>query len=73
MLHRALSAPVSVGRSVAFGDVEGQVHFLDRLTGETLARQSTDGSAIESAPVGVDAGTIVVVTRAGGIYALRAE
>ncbi len=73
MLHRALSAPVTVGRSVAFGDVEGQVHFLDRLTGETLARQSTDGSAIESAPVGVDAGTIVVVTRAGGIFALRAE
>lgn len=73
MLYRALSAPVSLGRSVVFGDIEGQLHFLDRQTGEVLLRQPTDGSAIEAMPVGVDVGTIVVVTRGGGIFALRVE
>ena len=58
---------------MVFGDIEGQLHFLDRQTGEVLLRQPTDGSAIEAMPLGVDVGTIVVVTRGGGIFALRVE
>lgn len=73
LLYRALSAPVSLGRSVVFGDIEGQLHFLDRQTGELLLRQATDGSAIEATPIAVDVGTFVVVTRSGGVFALRTE
>jgi outer membrane assembly lipoprotein YfgL len=72
LLHRGLSAPVVAGRSVAFGDAEGQVHFLDRATGESVARVATDGSPIVGRPVRAG-GRLVVVTRKGGVYGLRAD
>jgi outer membrane assembly lipoprotein YfgL len=71
-LHRGLSAPASLGKAVAFGDFEGQVHFLDRNDGKTLARLSTDGSPVVGAPALSD-GTLLVVTRKGGLFAFRAE
>jgi outer membrane assembly lipoprotein YfgL len=70
LLHRALSAPAIVGDAVVFGDFEGQVHFLERSTGELLARLPTDGSPITAAPVIVN-GTVVVATRSGGLHAFR--
>ena len=72
LLYRGLSAPVSVGRAVVFGDAEGQLHFLDRSTGEALLRQPTDGSAVMGAPVAVG-NTVLVATRNGGIFAFRSE
>lgn len=70
LLHRELSAPVSVGRTVVFGDAEGWVHFLSRDNGEALLRLPTDGGAIVTAPV-VSGNTLLVVTRKGGIFAFR--
>ncbi len=70
MLYRGLSAPLVVGRSVVFGDFEGQLHFLARDDGRTLMRLPTDGSAIAAQPVLVD-GRLVVVTRAGSVFAFR--
>jgi len=72
LLNRKLSAPAVVGKHVVLGDYEGQVHFLSRETGKTVARQSTDGSAIAAAPV-VNGSTVLVVTRNGGIFAMRPE
>jgi len=72
LLNRKLSAPVSVGAYVAVGDYEGYVHFLSRETGQTKLRLATDGSAIVAAPV-LLGGTLLVATRNGGLYALRAE
>lgn len=72
LLHRGLSAPLVVGRSVVFGDFEGQLHFLARNDGRTLARIATDGSAIAAPPLLVD-GVVVAVTRAGSVFAFRAE
>jgi outer membrane assembly lipoprotein YfgL len=69
-LHRSLSGFLSTGKAVVFGDFEGQVHFLSRDKGETLARVPTDGSAIVGAPV-MAGGLVVVATHNGGIYALR--
>jgi len=66
-LYRALSAPLVVGRSVAFGDGGGLVHFLSRDDGSIVNRMATDGSAIAAAPV-IAGSTIVVVTRAGGVF-----
>ena len=71
-LNRKLSAPLVLGQSVVLGDFEGQVHFLNRETGKTQLRLATDGSAIAAAPVAAG-NTILVVTRNGGLFALRPQ
>lgn len=72
LLHRALSAPLSAGRTVVFGDLEGQVHFLSREDGKALLRLPTDGSPVVAQPVLADT-TVLVVTRDGGLFAFRPE
>ena len=70
--YRGLSAPLVVGRTVIFGDTEGQVHFLDRADGKTLLRLPTDGSPVVAAPARAG-NTILVVTKNGGLFAFRPE
>ena len=70
--YRQLTAPLVLGRSVAVGDGQGFVHFLAKEDGALLARVPTDGSAVIAAPV-LAAGTLVVVTRNGGIFGFRPE
>jgi outer membrane assembly lipoprotein YfgL len=70
--YRGLSGPLVVGRTVIFGDAEGQVHFLDRADGKTLLRQPTDGSPVVGVPLR-SGNTILVVTRNGGLFAFRPE
>jgi outer membrane protein assembly factor BamB len=72
LMYRGLGAPLVSPKAVVFGDGEGVVHFLSRDKGETLMRVNTDGSAIVTAPVMVS-GTILVVTRNGGLWAIRPE
>jgi outer membrane assembly lipoprotein YfgL len=72
LLFRGLSAPLSAGKTVVFGDVEGQVHFLDRADGKTLLRLPTDGSPVVAQPV-LSGTTMLVVTRNGGVFAFRPE
>ena len=72
LLYRGLSAPLSAGRTVAFGDLEGQVHLLDRTDGKTLLRLPTDGSPVVAQPV-LSGTTMLVVTRNGGLFAFRPE
>ena len=69
---RGLSAPLLVGRSIVVGEESGLVHWLSRDDGSALTRMTTDGSAIVTAPV-LAAGTVVVVTRAGGIFGFKPE
>ncbi len=69
---RGLSAPLVLGRSVVVGDDNGLVHFLSRQDGQTLQRLSTDGSAVTGKPVAAGQ-TLVVVTRAGGVFGFRPE
>ncbi len=70
--NRGLTAPLVVGRSVAVGDALGWVHWLSRADGSILTRMPTDGSAVVAAPVLVD-GTVVVVTRNGGVFGFKPE
>ena len=70
--YRGLSGPLSVGKTVVFGDADGTVHWLARETGEAQLRLSTDGGAIVAQPV-VSGSTMLVVTRKGGLYAFRPE
>lgn len=72
LLYHGLSAPVVVGRSVVVGDGKGLVHWLSRADGSALTRLATDNSAIQTAPV-VAAGTLVVVTRNGGIFGFKPD
>ncbi len=70
--YRELTTPVVVGRSVAIGDGTGVVHLLSRADGSPLTRLNTDGTAIAAAPVLVG-DTLVVVTKAGGVFGFRPE
>lgn len=70
--YRGLGSPLSVGKTVVFGDEDGTVHWLSRETGEAQLRLPTDGGAIVAAPV-VSGTTMLVVTRKGGLFAFRPE
>ena len=49
------------------GDGNGFVHLMSREDGSPLNRLATDGSAILATPA-VAGQTLVVTTRAGGVY-----
>ena len=70
--YRGLSGALVLGRTVIFGDAEGQVHFLNRTDGKTLLRLPTDGSPVVGVPVR-SGNTILVVTRNGGLFAFRPD
>ena len=72
LLHRKLTAPLLLGRSVVVGDDAGVVYFFSREDGAPLNRLSTDGSGIAMRPVAA-AETLVVVTRRGSIYGFRPD
>ncbi|WP_264294041.1 outer membrane protein assembly factor BamB [Diaphorobacter aerolatus] len=70
--YRHLTAPLVLGRSVVIGESTGDVHMLSRENAAPLNRLSTDKSGIAAAPVAA-AGTLVVVTRDGGIFGFRPQ
>jgi outer membrane assembly lipoprotein YfgL len=70
--YRQLSAPMALGRSVVVGDEGGLVHLLARADGSSLTRLTTDGSAISVTPVDAG-GTLVVITRKGGVFGFQPE
>jgi outer membrane protein assembly factor BamB len=70
---RGVTAPLAFGRFVIVGDFEGYIHFLSREDGSFAARIATDGSAIGAPPAAVDADTIVVQTRNGGVFAIAVQ
>jgi outer membrane assembly lipoprotein YfgL len=70
--YRQLSAPSVVAGAVVVGDEGGLLHLMSRDTGADLTRVATDGSAIVAAPVLAD-GTLVVVTRNGGVFGFKPE
>jgi len=70
---RGVSGPLAFGRFVIVGDFEGYVHLLSREDGSFAARIATDGSAVGAAPIALDANTILVQTRNGGIFAIAVQ
>jgi outer membrane assembly lipoprotein YfgL len=72
LLHRDLSAPLVLGRSVAVGDGAGFVHLLSREDGSFMGRLSTDGSAIVTPPA-LAGDTLLVLTRSGNLFAWRPQ
>jgi hypothetical protein len=72
LLHRGLSAPLAIGRSLAIGDAQGYVHLLARADGSLVNRFATDGTPIVEGPLAAG-NTLIAVTRAGGVYAWRPQ
>jgi outer membrane protein assembly factor BamB len=70
LLYRGLGAPVALGGSVVYGDEQGTLHWLARDSGDAQLRLTTDGSPIQVRPA-VVGGTLIVVTRNGGVFAFR--
>ncbi len=73
LFGRGLSAPLAFGRFVVVGDFEGQVHLLSREDGSFAGRIATDGSAVGATPMALDANTILVQTRNGGVFAIAVQ
>ena len=71
-LYRQLTAPFSLGPVVVFGDFEGQLHFLSADRGVAQLILPTDGAPMAAAPA-VSGTTVLIVTRDGGLFALRPE
>ncbi|RYZ61220.1 MAG: outer membrane protein assembly factor BamB, partial [Proteobacteria bacterium] len=70
LLHRGLTAPLVMGRSLAIGDFQGLVHVISREDGAPLNRLTTDGSPIVAAPV-LAGNVLVVVTKNGGVFGFQ--
>jgi outer membrane protein assembly factor BamB len=70
LMVRGVGAPAVLAGSVVFGESTGKLHWFSRAKGESQARIPTDGGAVSTPPVSVG-GTLVVVTRRGGVFAFR--
>jgi outer membrane protein assembly factor BamB len=68
---RRLSTPVLTSTAVAFADFQGYLHWLDKTTGELVARERVAKERVTNSPVAVG-DTIVVLTDAGKLAAFRA-
>lgn len=72
LLNRNLGSPLVLGRSVAVADGFGYVHLLSREDGTPMARLTTDGSPILSAPA-LAGDTLLALTQNGNLFAWRPQ
>ncbi|HEX7116343.1 MAG TPA: outer membrane protein assembly factor BamB [Steroidobacter sp.] len=70
--RRGLTAPAIDGDALVVGDFEGYLHWLDKASGELLARRKVDGERITNAPV-ITAAGVLVQTDSGRLLALKSE
>jgi outer membrane protein assembly factor BamB len=68
---RRLSTPVLTSTAVAVADFQGYLHWLDKTTGELVARERVAKERVSNAPVAVGE-TVVVLTDSGKLAAFRA-
>jgi outer membrane protein assembly factor BamB len=69
---RRLSTPVLTSTAVVVADFQGYVHWLDKTTGELVARERIAKERVTNSPVAVG-DTIVVLTDGGKMAAYRAS
>jgi outer membrane protein assembly factor BamB len=69
--RRGLSAPAVTTTAVAVADYQGYLHWLDKSTGELVARERVAKFRVSSPPVAVK-DTVVVLTDSGKLAAYRA-
>jgi outer membrane protein assembly factor BamB len=70
--NRGLSAPAVVGEYVVVADLDGYVHWFDRITGTLAGRAKTGGDRVTNAPLVVD-DTLYVINDKGDVVAMRGQ
>ena len=70
--RRGLSTPVVTSSAIAVADYQGYLHWLDKNTGELVARQRIAKKQRVSNPPAGAGDTVVVLTDAGTLAAYRA-
>jgi outer membrane protein assembly factor BamB len=68
---RRLSTPVLTSTAVVIADFQGYVHWLDKTTGELVARERVAKERVTNSPVAVG-DTVIVLTDGGKLAAYRA-
>jgi outer membrane protein assembly factor BamB len=68
---RRLSTPALTSTAVVIADFQGYVHWLDKTTGELVARERMEKKRITNAPVAVG-DTVIVLSDDGKLAAFRA-
>ncbi len=68
--YRWLTAPVVVDRAVVVADFKGYLHWMDRDTGEFLARSRADHAGVIAAPRRVG-GHVLILGRGGQLSSWR--
>jgi outer membrane protein assembly factor BamB len=71
LMRRGLSTPAVTSTAVAVADYQGYLHWLDKGTGELVARQRAAKFRVSNPPVAVQ-DTVVVLTDGGKMAAFRA-
>jgi outer membrane protein assembly factor BamB len=69
--RRGLSTPAVTSTAIVVADYQGYLHWLDKITGELVARERVAKFRVSNAPVAVD-NTVVVITDSGRMAAYRA-
>ncbi len=69
LTYRQVTLPEPFGNTVAVGDFEGYVHFLDRDSGAFVARYATGRGAVRADPLSTPE-ALIVQTANGGLFAL---
>jgi outer membrane protein assembly factor BamB len=69
--RRGLSTPAVTSTAIVVADYQGYLHWLDKTTGELVARERVAKYRVSNAPVAVD-NTVVVITDSGKMAAFRA-
>ena len=69
--RRGLSTPAVTSTAIAVADFQGYLHWLDRQTGELVARQRIAKFRVSNPPIAIR-DTVVVLTDSGKMAAFRA-
>jgi outer membrane protein assembly factor BamB len=70
LLHRGLSAVALTDNAVVTADYQGNIHWLDKATGELAARIQSGKARVSNPPV-VSGNMVIVINDAGRISAFR--
>jgi outer membrane protein assembly factor BamB len=70
--RRGLTAPAIDGDALVVGDFEGYVHWLDKASGEIVAREKTSGERITNTLVTSDS-SVFVQTDEGKLFAFKTK
>ena len=70
--RRGLSMPAVTSTAIAVADFQGYLHWMDRATGQLMARERVAKYRVSNPPVAAD-DTVVVLTDGGQLAAFRAR